>query len=128
MPPTESRAGTDGEEPGDAADRVVVSFRAPAADPEESDSWWTADSAWLSENMNGEPYRLYLRRAHEGPVAVGEEWAEFVNYGCASPEDVLLRVERVEGGTEIGPETAVEVVPRREILEGDGRPAAGDDP
>lgn len=102
----------------DQADRIVVSFRAPETDPDD-ESWWIADSEWLTENMNEDTYRRYLRWAHAGPVAVGEEWAEFVNCGCASPEDVVLRVETVECGTAMGAETAIEVVSRRAVVEGE---------
>jgi len=105
---------------GEVADRVVVSFRAPEADPAESDSWWVADRDWLSTNMNDETYRRYLRRAHEGPVAVGDEWEEAVNCGCARPEDVLLRVERVDGGAAIGEGTEIAIVARKAVVEGDG--------
>ena len=58
------------------------------------------------EAVGSERYRAYLRRAHEGPVTVGAEWAEFVSRGCGSTRDVTLSVESVEGGTEIGEETA----------------------
>jgi hypothetical protein len=51
-------------------------------------------------------YRSYLRRAHAGPVAVGEEWDEFLSRGCGSTRDVTLTVESVEGGEEIGDGTA----------------------
>jgi hypothetical protein len=61
-------------------------------------------------------YRRYLRWAHAGPVAVGEEWEEFVNCGCAAPEDVVLRVEAVDGGTAIGSETTIDVVPRKDVV------------
>jgi hypothetical protein len=106
----------------DQADRIVVSFRSPETDPDDGD-WWIADSEWLEEKMSEDGYRRYLRRAHAGPVSVGEEWAEFVNCGCASPEDVVLRVETVEGGTSVGSETTVEVLPRKAVVgekSGDG--------
>jgi len=106
------------------ADRVVVSFRSPEADPAEDD-WWMADSEWLRESMSERVYRQYLRRAHAGSVAVGDEWDEFVNCGCASPEDVTLRVERIEGPAAIGPETAIEVVSRKAIVEADRSAAVG---
>lgn len=51
-------------------------------------------------------YRKYLRRAHAGPVAVGDEWTEFVSRGCGSTRDVRLRVEAIEGGGEVGEGTA----------------------
>jgi len=108
------------DRPG-VASRVLVSFRAPETDPDGGGDWWIADSAWLRENMMEERYRRYLRRAHTGPVAVGDEWEEFVNCGCASPEDVILRVERVEDGAEIGPETTIDVVSRKRVFEDDPR-------
>jgi hypothetical protein len=101
------------------ARRVHLSFRAPETDPDEADDWWIADSEWLQESMTEHTYRRYLRWAHAGPVAVGEEWDEFVNCGCASPEDVVLRLEAIEGGTAIGSETAIDVVPRKAVVEGD---------
>lgn len=101
----------------DQADRILVSFRSPETDPDENDDWWVADSTWLRENMMEHTYRRYLRWAHAGAVAVGDEWEEFVNCGCASPEDVVLRVEAIEGGTAIGSETTIEVVPRKTIVE-----------
>ena len=103
----------------DQADRIVLSFRSPEADPDDDSSWWVADSAWLQENMNDSTYLQYLQRAHAGPVAVGEEWEEFVNCGCASPQDVVLRVEAIEGGSAIGFETAIEFVARKAIVDGD---------
>jgi hypothetical protein len=61
--------------------------------------------------MTEHTHRRYLRWAHAGPVAAGDEWEEFVNCGCASPENVILRVEDVQGGTAVGSETTLEVVP-----------------
>lgn len=101
------------------AAQVVVSFRSPETDPDQNDDWWIADSEWLQENMMDDTYLRYLRWAHAGPVAVGNEWAEFVNCGCASPEDVILRVESVEGGAAIGSETTIRVVPRKAVVEDD---------
>lgn len=101
----------------DQADRILVSFRSPKTDPDDTDDWWVADSEWLQENMTDHTYRRYLRWAHAGPVAVGDEWEEFVNCGCASPEDVILRVEDVEGGTTIGSDTTIQVVPRKAVVE-----------
>jgi len=110
----------------DQADRALVSFRSPETDPDEDDDWWVADSEWLRENMTEHTYRRYLRWAHAGPVAVGDEWEEFVNCGCASPEDTILRVEDVQGGTAIGSETTLEVVPRKDIVEDDIEGIVGD--
>ncbi|MFC6863797.1 hypothetical protein ACFQGE_10005 [Halomicroarcula sp. GCM10025817] len=110
---------TDPSTVSDQADRVLVSFRSPETDPDENEGWFVADSAWLEENMTEPTYLRYLRWAHAGPVAVGDEWDEFVNCGCASPEDVILRVERVEGGTGIGADTTIDVVSRKRVLEAD---------
>ena len=110
---------TDPATVDDQADRILVSFRSPKTDPDDTDNWWVADSEWLQENMTELTYRRYLRWAHAGPIAVGDEWEEFVNCGCASPEDVILRVEDVDGGTAIGSETAIEVVSRKDIIEKD---------
>jgi len=108
---------TDPSTVEDQADRVVVSFRSPETDPDDTDDWWVADSEWLQENMTEFTYRQYLRRAHAGQVSVGDEWDEFVNCGCASPEDVTLRVEEIDGGTAIGSETVIEVVSRKIVIE-----------
>jgi len=109
---------TDPATVADPADRIVVSFRSPEVDADGADGWWVADSDWIVEKMAERSYRRYLRWAHAGPVAVGEEWDEFVNCGCASPEDVVLRVEAVEGGTAMGAETHIEVVPRKAVVDG----------
>lgn len=101
----------------DQAERVVVSFRSPETDPDETDGWWVADSEWLRENMLEATYRRYLRRAHAGPVSVGDEWEEVVNCGCASPEDVMLRVEEIAGGSAIGSETTIDIVSRKSALD-----------
>ncbi|MEF8829717.1 MAG: hypothetical protein V5A49_11820 [Haloarcula sp.] len=91
------------------ADRIVLSFAPSAAD---GDPWSGVDTEWIADELRGDTYQQYLRRAHGGPVAVGEEWAEFVSCGCATPQAVVLRVERVEGGTALGDATALEVHPR----------------
>jgi len=91
------------------ADRIVLSF-APSAAGENP--WSGVDIEWIVDELRGDTYRQYLRRAHGGPVAVGEEWAEFVSCGCATPQDVVLRVERVDGGTALGDTTTLTVQPR----------------
>jgi hypothetical protein len=113
---------TDPSTVEDQADRIVISFRSPETDADEDDDWWVADSEWLQENMAEYTYRRYLRWAHAGPVSVGDEWEEFVNCGCANPEDVILRVEEIDGGTAIGSETVLDVVSRKKVLES-GSPA-----
>lgn len=80
------------------ATRVLLSF----APPDER----------TAEALDTERYRAYLRRAHSGPVAVGDEWDEFVSRGCGSTRDATLRVEDVEGGETVGEETAFAFEPR----------------
>jgi len=59
-------------------------------------------------------YRTYLRRVRDA-VAVGDEFDEFTDVGCCgSTMHFTFRVETVEGGTEIGPDTAIEYVERAE--------------
>jgi hypothetical protein len=108
----------DPAEVPDQATAVLVSYRAPEVGLRGDDGWEFGDSAWIREGMNEPSYLRYLRYAHAGPVAVGDEWDEFVNCGCASPMDVVLRVERVEGGSAIGLDTDLEVVPRKDLVAG----------
>ncbi|GGL40615.1 hypothetical protein EFA46_014720 (plasmid) [Halarchaeum sp. CBA1220] len=98
------------------ADRVVVSFRSPDADP-DTDDWWIADSDWLHDGLTTSSYLRYLHWAHAGPVSVDDEWEEFVNCGCASPQDVILRVETIDGNPAIGDQTTIEIVSRKAVLE-----------
>jgi len=93
------------------ADRIVLSFAPSAAD---EDPWSGVDTEWIADELHGDTYQQYLRRAHGGPVSVGEEWDEFISCGCSTPQDVLLRVERVEGGTALGDATALIIQPRND--------------
>ena len=79
----------------DDADRIVLSYRV------EDD---TRDE-WVRAALGEDAYRSYLRRVHGGPASVGDEWAEFVSRGCGSPVDVTLRVDAIEDGTDLGPDT-----------------------
>jgi hypothetical protein len=115
-------SNTDLDEVADPATTVRLSYRVPGAAPDGDDGWELADSEWIRNGMAEPSYRRYLRYAHAGPVAVDDEFEEFVNCGCASPEDVVLRVEAVEGGSAIGRETTIEVVHRRDVLEPSGVP------
>ena len=98
---------------GDVAARVVLSYRGVDAGEGE---WELADSGWIRERMAEDSYLKFLKRVHEGPIAVGDEWEEFVNCGCASPQDVIIRVEAVEGGAELGMDTEIEILPRRDVV------------
>lgn len=61
--------------------------------------------------LDAESYRSYLRRARRGPVDVSDEWEEFVSTGCGTTEEVVLRVEAIDGGTEVGEKTEFEFQP-----------------
>ena len=59
-------------------------------------------------------YRTYLRRVHDA-VAVGDEFEEFTDVGCCgSTMRFTFRVEAVEGGSVLGPDTEIEYVERQE--------------
>jgi len=82
-----------------AADRVVLSY--PADLPDRA-----------VERLSAAYYRKYLTKTL-GRVEAGETGEEFTDVGCCgSQRHVRLRVERVEGGSRVGPETAVEYVAR----------------
>lgn len=79
--------------PTDAADSVTLSY------PEDL-------SAWGRSKVSTSAFRAYLRRAHDA-ASEGDEWDEFVGTGCCGDSlDVPLVVESVEGGSQIGPDTA----------------------
>jgi hypothetical protein len=82
---------------GDAsfADRLVVSYPADLSD-------------WGQMQLETRAFRAYLRKTRER-AAPGDVFEEFVGVGCCGDTlDVPLRVKRVEGGSAVGPETAVE--------------------
>jgi succinate dehydrogenase/fumarate reductase-like Fe-S protein len=62
--------------------------------------------------LDAESYRAYLRRTRDGPVAVGDEFEEFVNCGCGTTRDVSLRVEDVVGTAVVTSETRFVFEPR----------------
>jgi hypothetical protein len=81
------------------ATRVVVSYPADL-------------SEWGRDQLDGRVFRAYLRRTL-GSVAAGDERSVFLDVGCCgSTYDVPLRVERVDDGDAVGPETEVEYVER----------------
>ena len=82
-----------------AADRVVISY------PEDL-------SAWSRDQLETRWFKAYLRKT-VAPAEVGLEWDEFVDVGCCGrAHDVPLRLEAVEGGSELGPETEIEYTTR----------------
>ena len=77
------------------AARIVLSYPSDLSD-------------WGRFQVEKPSFRAYLRKtrttAHEG-----DRWEEFVGVGCCGNSlDVPLRVERVEGGRAVGPDTAFE--------------------
>lgn len=83
----------------ETADRLVVSYPADL-------------SEWGRFQVEKPSFRAYLRKTNDR-VALGDVLEEFVGVGCCgSALDVPLRVERVEGGTELGDETEIEYVER----------------
>ena len=69
-------------------------------------------SGWGRGQLDGRVFRAYLRRTL-GAVAAGDERSVFLDVGCCgNTYDVPLRVERVDGGDAVGPETEIEYVER----------------
>lgn len=79
----------------DVATRVVLAF-APADDED------------VADGIEEPSFRAYLTKAHDGPVELGDEWAEFVSCGCGSRKDVTFEVRSITGGKVIGDETTIE--------------------
>lgn len=78
----------------------------------------TALSDWGRGQLTSERFVNYLRKT-VGDAVVGAEWEEFVDVGCCgSTLDVPLRVESVEGGDVVGPETEIEFTERDVPMEG----------
>lgn len=71
------------------ATRVVLSYPADL-------------SAWGRDQLQTPWFTAYLRRKLAAPEP-GDEHAEFLDVGCCGDSlDVVLRVERVEGGERVG--------------------------
>jgi hypothetical protein len=82
-------------DPTDAAETVVVSYPADL-------------SEWGRSALENRPFRAYLGKTL-GTVEPGDEFAEFVGAGCCGDTlDVPLRVESVQGGTDVTEDTTVE--------------------
>jgi hypothetical protein len=99
-----------------AADRVVLSYPTDLSD-------------WSRQQVDTDHFHAWLRRVHDS-VAVGDTWTEFVDVGCCgSTFDVPLRVEAVEGGDEMGPETTIEYTTREACdLQGGWKVQSADGP
>ena len=75
-----------------------------------------------------EYYKKYLRKTRER-AEEGAEWLEFTDIGCCGNQmDVPLRVESVEGGPAIGPDTDIEYVEREACGINPGWSVQGDEP
>lgn len=100
------------------AARIVVSYPADL-------------STWGRDQLDGRVFRAYLGRKL-GEVREGDEWAEFVDVGCCgNTYDVPLRVDHVEGGAAVGPDTEIEYAEREACGVGGGwevQSAAGPEP
>jgi hypothetical protein len=57
-------------------------------------------------------YKTWLRTTRDRLV-VGDEWDEFTDVGCCGCQmDLALRVEAVDGGDRMGPETEIDYTER----------------
>ena len=92
-------AETAGAVDAPPAERIVVSYPADL-------------SSWGRFQVEKPSFRAYLRKTRDS-AREGDRWEEFVGVGCCGNTlDVPLRVERVDGGERIGPETEVTYVVR----------------
>ena len=86
---------TDEPNDAEAATRVVVSY------PEDL-------SDWGRFQVEKPSFRAFLRKTRD-ELREGDQWEEFVGVGCCGNTlDVPLRIEAVEGGDRMGPDTDVE--------------------
>ncbi|MDQ2049970.1 hypothetical protein RBH26_05685 [Natronolimnohabitans sp. A-GB9] len=98
------------------ADRVVLSYPADL-------------SEWGRFQVEKPSFRAFLRKTRE-TAAIGDVWEEFVGVGCCGNTlDVPLRVERVDGGSEMGADTEIDYDVREACgLEGGWRVQSADGP
>jgi hypothetical protein len=81
------------------AQRVVLSYPADL-------------STWGRDIVEDRPFRAYLPKAHD-EASPGDAWEEFVGVGCCGNSlEVPLRVEDVEGGSELTADTEFEFTVR----------------
>jgi hypothetical protein len=100
----------------DTATRVVLSYPADL-------------SEWGRGQVDTPHFLAYLRKTL-GEVGEGEVREEFVGVGCCgSALDVPLRVEEVQGGSRVGPETDLEYTVREACgVQGGWRVQSADGP
>lgn len=80
----------------------------------------TALSRWGRNQLTSDCYVSYLRKTL-GTVHVGREFEESDVGCCGDSLDVPLRIEAVDGGSEVGMETTVEFVERDAPMAGGWR-------
>jgi len=100
----------------EAAARVVLSYPADLSD-------------WGRGQVDTPHFRAYLRKTL-GEVEEGDVREEFVGVGCCgSALDVPLRVEEVQGGSRVGPDTDLEYAVREACgVQGGWRVQSADGP
>jgi hypothetical protein len=87
------------------ADRIVISY------PD-------ALGPWRADQLKDDRFKNYLRKTL-GEVHEGHKFEEFVDIGCCGETpDIPLRVETVEGGPVVGPDTVIDWVEREGEVEG----------
>ena len=86
-------------ETAESATRVVLRY-----DPAGTDG---ISQFWVEDELGSDDVAERLRDDH-GTLAEGDTVEEFVSKGCGVPVGITLRVERVDGGAEIGNETATD--------------------
>lgn len=75
-------------------------------------------SDWGRDQLTAPRFSTYLRRVLD-TVAEGDEFEEFLDVGCCGDSlDVTLRVESVEGGAAVGPDTEFEYLARPGDVDG----------
>lgn len=81
-------------DPGDVAERIVVSYPADL-------------SSWGRFQVEKPSFKAFLRKTRDA-VREGDTWEEFVGVGCCGNTlDVPLRVEEVQNGARIGETTEI---------------------
>ena len=113
---SETRQAPDEAQDADAASTVVVSYPADL-------------SEWGRFQVGTRHFKAYLRKKR-GTIREGDVWEEFLDVGCCGDTlDVPLQVERVEGGSAMGPETEI-VYEEREAcgIQGGWRVQSADGP
>lgn len=84
---------------GTYADRVVISYPGDL-------------SGWGRIQVDTPHFKAWLRKT-VGTVEEGHLWEEFLDVGCCgSTYDVPLRIEELEGGDTLGPDTEIEYTVR----------------